>query len=170
MPSTNRRTRLVTPALATAAVVAVLTICGCAHSAGHTPSNRGAGDTLMIVFENAGGPVGTIDRVELLAAYGKSQHISEGMDTLRAKLADAKEAGDTELAAKIEAEGPTWQEVLHNQLAGTEPLYTVVLDIQDELREVAEAKGLSRIIEAGDSTKGIDITQDVAAAIESSRE
>jgi hypothetical protein len=166
MNSTKTRSFALKPAIAATATACACAIGGCSYHLGDDPASKTAGgDTLMLILENAGGPVGTVDRTELLVAYGKSRYISDHMTTLRAELAQAKDADDNKLAAEIEAEGPAWQEILHNQLAGTEPLYTIVLDIQNELRQVADEKGLSKIIEAGDDTDGIDITQDIAEAL-----
>ena len=148
--------------LSVAAVTSTLTLGGCSLNAGEQTS---AGDTLMLLPENAAGPIGTVRRTDLLVAYSKSKHLKTHYHTLESLRDAATSAGDTKLAANIEAEGPAWQELLHNQLAGTEPLYTTLLAIESELHAVADAKGISKVVEAGPGVQGIDITDDLVAAL-----
>ncbi len=161
MTSNTRISRLFV-GLASAGVVSAALLTGCALGSGAPAAPDHGGDTLMLLPENAAGPVGVVRRTDLLVAYGKSKYLKEHYKTLETARDAALDAGDEELAARIEAEGPSWQEVMHRQLAGDEPLYTTLLAVQGELREVAEAHNLSKVLEAGEGVEGIDITDELA--------
>ena len=148
--------------LASAGAVAAALLTSCALGSSTTAAPDHGGDTLMLLPENAGGPTGIVRRTDLLVAYGKSKYLKEHYKTLETARDAAREAGDDELADKIEAEGPAWQEVLHRQLAGEEPLYTILLAVQDEMHDVADAHNLSKVLEAGKGVVGIDITDELA--------
>lgn len=148
--------------LACAGAVGAALLTSCALGSSGTPAPDHGGDTLMLLPENAAGPAGVVRRTDLLVAYGKSKYLKEHYMTLESARDAARDAGDNELAAKIEAEGPYWQEVMHRQLAGDEPLYTILLAVEDELREVADAHNLSKVLEAGEGIEGLDITDELA--------
>lgn len=147
-----------------AASAALLVVPGC-NLSGTNNMTSGAGDTLMLLPENAGGPTGTVRRTDLLTAYGKSAHLQEHYDTLETARDAARETGNDDLADRIESEGPAWQEVLHRQLAGDEPLYTTLLAVQDEIRDVANNHGISKVVEAGPGVTGTDITDEIVEAL-----
>ncbi|RNC80304.1 MAG: hypothetical protein ED559_00360 [Phycisphaera sp.] len=151
-----------------AASAALLVVPGCNLSSGSNKPVSGAGDTLMLLPEHAGGPTGTIRRTDLLVAYGKSVHLKEHYSTLETARDAAREAGDDAFADRIEAEGPAWQEVLDRQLAGDEPLYTTLLAVQNEIRDVANEHGISKVVEAGPGVKGTDITDKIVEALKQS--
>ncbi|MCB9841050.1 MAG: hypothetical protein H6809_05325 [Phycisphaeraceae bacterium] len=130
-----------------------------------------AGDTLMVAAEHlarpGGGPrVGVVRRTELLVAYHKSPRFSAWLSGLRAERDAAVQRGDTEAAARYEAFGAELQEVGHRQLAQREPLYTILLGAQGELREVMVRHGLVWVREAGGDVgfpeaEVVDITEEL---------
>lgn len=154
--------------LPVAAASAVLLVAPGCDLSGASNMTAGAGDTLMLLPENAGGPTGTVRRTDLLVAYGKSVHLQEHYDTLETARDAARQAGNDEFADRIESEGPAWQEVLHRQLAGDEPLYTTLLAVQDEIRDVANNHGISKVVEAGPGVSGTDITDEIVEALKQS--
>lgn len=75
-------------------------------------------------------------------------------------------AGDERpAAAAYEAYGEMMQDVAHRQPAGTEPLYTLIPGIEDELREVMARHALARVVEAGPGIEGLDITDEPTALL-----
>lgn len=141
-----------------------LGVSGCLGRGG---TSAGAGDTLLVVTSQAArGGVGVVRRTELLVAYTKSDERAAVINGLIAARDEARAAGRTEEVARIEALGAEMQEIAHRQLAGREPLYNVVLGVEGELRAIMEARGLSRVLEAGPGVEGVDITDDLVAAIE----
>ncbi|MEZ6234651.1 MAG: hypothetical protein R3B68_10725 [Phycisphaerales bacterium] len=130
-----------------------------------------AGDTLMVAGENLARPgdgprVGVVRRTELLVAYHKSPRFAAWLSGLRAERDAAVQRGDTEAAARYEAFGAELQEVGHRQLAQREPLYTILLGAQGELREVMERHGLVWVREAGadvgfPAAEVVDITEEL---------
>ncbi|MCA9273014.1 MAG: hypothetical protein KDA31_08220 [Phycisphaerales bacterium] len=169
MSPNTRMSRLFVGLACTGAVAAAL-LTSCALGSSGTPAPDHGGETLMLLPENAAGPVGVVRRTDLLVAYGKSKYLKEHYKTLETARDAARDAGDEELTAKIEAEGPYWQEVMHRQLAGEEPLYTILLAVQDELRDVADAHNLSKVLEAGKGVEGIDITDELAEKLAQSQD
>ena len=158
----NTRVSRLFVGLACAGAVSAALLTSCALGSGGPAVPDHGGDTLMLLTDNAGGPVGVVRRTDLLVAYGKSKYLKEHYKTLETARDAARDAGDHELAARIEAEGPYWQEVMHRQLAGDEPLYTILIAVQDELREVADSHNLSKVLEAGEGVEGLDITDELA--------
>lgn len=150
--------------LLAAGLVAGLVAAGCVGGGG--ASTAGAGDTLMVLpGQAASGGVGVVRRTELLVAYHRSTRHAAGQRTLIEARDAARAAGEQERVARIEAMGAEMQEIAHRQLAGSEPLYTVLLGVQEELRAIMEARGLSRVLEAGPGVEGVDITDELVAAL-----
>lgn len=151
-------------------MVALLACCllgvGCESHSGHA-SNGHAGETLMLRPESAPGPIGVVRRTDLLVAYHRSAAFDDLMHTLSARRDAAAAAGETETVAAVELYGAMMQEISHRQLAGDEPLYTVLLGVEDELRAIMASRGLSRVVEAGPGAEGVDITDELIAAIAS---
>lgn len=150
--------------LATAALLS-LCLSGC-HGAQHTGTATATrAPTLMLSAEHADGDVGTVRRLDLMVAYYRSDRHGAFMQTITGAHARAAEQGDTDRAGRIEAFGAETQEIAHRQLAGDEPLYTVLLGVQDELRAVMSRHGLCRVVEAGPGVEGIDITDELIALL-----
>jgi len=121
--------------------------------------------TLRLQPGNAPGGTGVVRRTDLLIAYTRSPAHDTPIDDLRRRRDEAAAAGDTTTVDGLNAYGAEWQEIAHRQLAGTEPIYTVLLAVQDELRAVMDARGLDRVVEAGRGVEGIDITDDLIARL-----
>ena len=130
----------------------------------------GPGDTLMLAPDRPEGPVGVIRRTDLLIAYHRSPAHAEPLRRLRElhAAAGAEGEGGVDLVASAERFGAMWQEISHRQLAQREPLYTVVLGVQDELAALMERHGLSQVVEAGPGVEGRDITDELVGMLTAS--
>lgn len=131
----------------------------------------GPGDTLMLAPDRPEGPVGVVRRTDLLIAYHRSPAHAEPLRRLRELHAAAGaegEGGDADLVASAERFGAMWQEISHRQLAREEPLYTVVLSVQEELAALMERHGLSQVVEAGPGVEGVDITDELVGMLTAS--
>jgi hypothetical protein len=127
----------------------------------------GAGDTLLVApSQAAAGGVGVVRRLDVLVAYTKSPLHGDQIQALMDARDAARAAGRQDEVARIEALGAEMQEIAHRQLAGTEPLYNVLLAVGPDLRAIMESRGLARVLEAGPGVEGVDITDELIAAIE----
>lgn len=154
-----RRTILTAAALAATVAVGL----GAGFAAGCARADSGA--TLMLMPENAPGRTGVVRRTDLLVAHARSARHDAQLRALREKRDALAESGDAAAAESLNAYGAEWQEVAHRQLAGEEPLYTVLLGVQEELRAVMRERGLDRVVEAGPGVEGVDITDELVARI-----
>lgn len=94
--------------------------------------------------------VGTFDSRAVAVAYVRSQAFS---DYLRAQQGDvqrvlqrAREAGDDQLAAELEALGPAIQLRIHRQGFGTAPVDDILAHIEKRLPAIAEQAGVDVIV------------------------
>ena len=156
---THTRTRT-TLALAAAGLLA-LTACNAQHHAGPTALNPKAAPTLMVDYTNPTGAVGVLDRTPLMVGYIGSARHGADIDSLRALRDQAQAGGRAEDASAIGALGAESQEIAHRQLAGEEPLYTILLGVEPELRELMRRHDLSRVVEKGPGVEGIDLTAEL---------
>ncbi len=149
---------------ATLALALLGATAGCQQHGAHAGS-AGAADTLMLMPQNATGGVGTVRRTELLIAYHRSARHAETLRSLIRRRDEAAQAGDADTVAALEHYGAAMQDVAHRQLAGKEPLYTVLLGVEDELRAVMDRHGLARVVEAKRGVEGLDITDELIAML-----
>lgn len=136
---------------------------GCRN--GGEPRNRHAGATLMLRPQNATGGVGVVRRTDLLVAFHRTPDKEAVLQALIRARDDARAAGDEKAVAAYEAFGEMMQDIAHRQLAGAEPLYTLIPGIEDELREVMDRHALARVVEAGPGIEGLDITDELTALL-----
>ncbi|MCW5777464.1 MAG: hypothetical protein KIS87_13590, partial [Phycisphaeraceae bacterium] len=80
----------------------------------------------MLRPENATGGVGVVRRTDLLVAFHRAPEKEAELRTLIRARDDARAAGDERAVAAYESYGETMQDIAHRQLAGTEPLYTLI--------------------------------------------
>lgn len=152
-----------------AAVVGLVAAGGCWAGCSLRPGP--GGQTLMVLpSQSRAGGVGVVRRTDLLVAYHKGAHHEARYQALVEARDAARAEGDEAGAARVEALGAELQEVAHRQLAGREPLYTVLVGVEDELRAIMAAHGLSRVLEAGPGVEGVDITDELVAALRVERE
>ena len=157
------KTRINTLSALAAAGVLGLALVGCSghHHAGPTALNPTAAPTLMVDYTNPAGGVGVLDRTPLMVGYiGSGRHAAD-IDQLRALRDQAQAEGQADAAAAIEALGAESQEIAHRQLAGDEPLYTILLGVAPELRELMQRHNLSRVVEKGPGVEGVDLTAEL---------
>ncbi|MGP1273274.1 MAG: hypothetical protein ACTS22_08060 [Phycisphaerales bacterium] len=145
-------------ALALTLAAAALATTGCGLLAPHEGAIE---HTLMVNPDHPAGGTGAVDRERLLVAYYASQAFHDRLNRLRAQR-DAAEPGP---AAEIETRGGELQELAHHQLAGTEPVYTVLIDIQGELDRVLDERGLWRAVLVTGPSDHPDITADLVGRI-----
>lgn len=161
MPVMHRLFRIVPVVLA----CSVLALAGSGCHNGSEPVNRHAGATLMLRPENATGGVGVVRRTDLLVAFHRTSEKEAELRVLIRARDDARAAGDEQAVAAYEAYGEMMQDIAHRQLAGTEPLYTLIPGIEDELRLVMDRHALARVVEAGPGIAGLDVTDELTALL-----
>jgi hypothetical protein len=115
----------------------------------------------MVDYTNPTGSVGVLDRTPLMVGYIGSARHGADIDSLRALRDQAQAEGRAEDAAAIGALGAESQEIAHRQLAGEEPLYTILLGVEPELRELMRRHDLSRVVEKGPGVEGVDLTAEL---------
>ncbi len=152
------RTTRAAAALSLALAGAGITATGCGLF-GRAPDNH----TLMYNADQPSGGTGAVDRTELLVAWYASQEFHDQLDTLRTHLEAAPDADKP----AIEGRGPETQAIAHRQLAGDEPLYTVLVGVQDELDALMDEQGLWKVVlVSGDAPAGTtDITDELVSRI-----
>ncbi len=108
--------------------------------------------------------VGTFDSRGVLFAYVGSDEFNDYLSAQTANLERAKEAGDEELVAKIEAMGPALQKRIHEQGFGAAPVDDIIARIEDKLPDIAKRAGVDVIVSKwtltyhSPSAKFVDVT------------
>ena len=152
------RSIVLAPTVALTLAAAALATTGCGLFA---PREGDIEHTLMVNADHPAGGVGAVDRERLLVAYYASQDFHDRLDALRVQ----RDAAEADRAPAIEARGAELQELAHSQLAGTQPIYTVVVDIRDELERVLDDRGLWRAVLVTGPTDHADLTDDLVALL-----
>ncbi|MEM1165007.1 MAG: hypothetical protein AAGI30_01815 [Planctomycetota bacterium] len=151
---------------ATGLLVAALTLPSCHIEPAASSEPSGHLGTIAMSVEHPLGPVGAIDRTQLLVAYYMSAHHADDLEALTA-LRDAAEGDDR---AAIEHAGQSMQSLAHRQLAGDEPLYAVLGRLDPQVRAVMHDRGLSRVVLVDIQSDHLDVTDDLVARIEPARD
>lgn len=120
--------------------------------------------------------MGTFDSRGVAIAYVRSDALGEYLHAQQADveraLQRAREAGDDELAASLEALGPAMQERVHRQGFGTAPVDDILARIEGELPRIAREAGVDVIVSKWDlayrspSAKFVDVTELLAGAFD----
>jgi len=147
--------------LAVAGLSTLLTTTGCCMN--YNPTfTFGPGDTLIAIPENAGGPVGYIYRGPVWQAVYGHMNLGTGdlFQSLWRDLEEAKANGNEELAEHYLAEIRGFGRV-SGEGWGVTPMYTLLVEIDDDLIALAHKHGIGRIIEGEFGTEGIDLTDEL---------
>lgn len=94
--------------------------------------------------------IGVYDSRAIAVAFAGSQAHVEQIRQLKAEHQKAKEAGDLEKVAKLEAEGEAQQAKMHQQGFSTAPVDELLLHITNALPEIQKAAGVTALISKWD--------------------
>lgn len=128
----------------------------------------GPGDTLVALPENAGGPVGSIDRISVwMALHGNSDVGTESKaHELWKRAEEAKNNNNPELAEHYLAEAIGFSRI-GGEAWGSAPMYTLLVEIDDDLIALAREQNLGRIVEGGPDIEAFDVTPMLLERIQS---
>jgi hypothetical protein len=97
--------------------------------------------------------IGVYDSRAIAVAYvGSAQQVKK-MKALTTLMKKARDAGDTNQIARLEAEGRVWQANLHEQGFGTEPVDDLLLEIAGDFPAIQQAAGVTRFISKWDQAE-----------------
>ncbi|MEA3266826.1 MAG: hypothetical protein U9P42_07775 [Candidatus Fermentibacteria bacterium] len=94
--------------------------------------------------------VGTFDSRCVAAAYYRSADFLDKIDEMKAEHTAAEEAGDTELAAALAAQGEEQQRLTHLRVFSAGDIEEIIWLIWSELPAVAEEAGVDVIVSIWD--------------------
>ncbi len=124
--------------------------------------------------------VGTFDSRGVLFAYVGSEEFKVSLSAQKAAvkraLERAREAGDEELVAKLEARGPAMQKLIHEQGFGTAPVDDIIARIKDKLPGIAKKAGVDVIVSKwtlayrSPAARFVDVTDLLAAEFDPDEE
>ena len=97
--------------------------------------------------------IGIYDSRAIAVAFAGSPIQEKELRKLMEERKKAREAGDLETVAKLEAEGKARQVKLEKQGFGTAPVDDILARITDALAEIQKTDGLSAIISKWDETE-----------------
>ena len=128
----------------------------------------GAQDTVA-TKQNPKVVLGTFDSRAIAVAYVSSDAFSERLHELRATLELAREAGDAERVAELEALGPAMQRQIHQQGFGTAAVDDILARIEDRIPGIAKAAGVDVIVSKWNlvyrnpAARSVDVTYQLIA-------
>jgi Skp family chaperone for outer membrane proteins len=108
-----------------------------------------AGEALKAADTQSQIRVGTYDsRLVALAFYraDNMKRISDFMDNLNLELQKAQEAKDDKKLKDLEARGPAFQNLMHQQVFGNLSIPNVIETIKDRLPAIAKKTGVSLVV------------------------
>jgi hypothetical protein len=94
--------------------------------------------------------VGVYDSRAVAVAFAGTVRFRASLDELRKKHQAAKESGDEEQVAVLEAEGQARQHELHRQGFGTAPVDNILAHYLEDLAKLKAEQGLERLISKWD--------------------
>jgi hypothetical protein len=94
--------------------------------------------------------IGVYDSRSIAIAFARSPAHEKELQQLMTEHRKAKEAGDLDKVANLEAEGKAWQEKAHKQAFSTEPVDDLLLHITNALPEIQKAAGVTVLISKWD--------------------
>jgi len=161
------------PLLAILPVIAacLLLFSGCATSSKAAPSSKvvpASATTRQPAAPPTALPrIGVYDSRAVSLAYGRSGDVARFFNDLRARHARAMEAGDRDLAKKLDEEGQSRQIRLHLQVFSNAPAEDAIEHARARLPEIAAAAGVCAIVPAADfhgtSVQVVDVTDMLVA-------
>jgi len=112
--------------------------------------------TLTLLIATAGvscigcGPeirVGTYDSRAVACAFYRSEAFNQRLEDLKARLKEARAAGNTKEVQRIKALPPQWQRLAHQQGFGDAPIPGIIERIADKLPKIQEKAGVDKIVD-----------------------
>jgi hypothetical protein len=118
--------------------------------------------------------IGVYDSRAVAIAWAGTDLFKSELGDLRKRHAEAEEAGDTELASKLESKGREMQDQLHRQGFSTAPVDGILARFQEPIAAAMERAGVDRIVSKWDeealagygSVERVDITMELVEAME----
>lgn len=114
----------------------ILMMASCGH-AGNAREKATGGERVRI---------GTYDSRAVAVAFSGSELCDAWMQALNGEYQEAREAGNQERVAEIEAEMNARQKLLHKQGFSTEPVDNILELIKDKLPEIHNRQGVSTLV------------------------
>ncbi len=120
--------------------------------------------------------IGTFDSRCVAAAYYRSADFLDKIAEMKAEHTAAEEAGDTELAAALAAEGEEQQHLAHLQVFSAGDIEEIIWLIWNELPAVAEEAGVDvivsiwDIVHRDDNVRFVDVTNEMVSFFDPSDE
>lgn len=102
------------------------------------------------IFAGEPEQIGVYDSRAIAIAWAGTEPFINGIKDLKARHQEAKEAGDTELAEKLEAEGIAMQEQMHFQGFSTAPVDNILARFQESMAAAMEEAGVTVIVSKWD--------------------
>ena len=108
--------------------------------------------------------VGTFDSRGIAIAYANSELFRDRLSGWRRQHEEAKQAGDEELALKLEAEAQAQQVKFHHQAFSTAPVGDILVHLEGRLPALAREAGVDLIVSRWDvawrdpSARLVDVT------------
>ncbi len=94
--------------------------------------------------------IGVYDSRAIAIAWAGTEPFINEIKDLKARHQEAKEAGDTELAEKLETEGVAMQERMHFQGFSTAPVDNILAHFQESIAIAMEKAGVTVIVSKWD--------------------
>jgi hypothetical protein len=113
--------------------------------------------------------LGTYDSRAVAIAYVRSDAHEAYLKGLHAELKQAKESGDADRVAELEALGPRLQRKAHMQGFGDAPVDDILEKVEDRLADVAAETGVDVLVSKweldyrADTAQTVDVTDEMAA-------
>ena len=95
--------------------------------------------------------VGTYDSRCLAVAYAGTGYFRQWLDPLRARMKEAKAAGDQELIAELDRQGRERQHEMHLQAFGTAPVDNILVHLADQLPGLMKAADVQVLVSVWDT-------------------
>jgi hypothetical protein len=90
--------------------------------------------------------IGTYDSRYVALAFYNMKQINDFMVNLNEELNKARESGDKNKIMELEAKGPAFQNLMHQQVFGNLSIPNVMATIKDQLPAIAQKAGVTMIV------------------------
>lgn len=97
--------------------------------------------------------IGVYDSRAIAVAYVGSAGQVKKMKALTTQMKTARDAGDTNQMARLEAEGRAWQSTLHQQGFGTASVEGLLAEVAGDLPTIQQAVGVTRFVSKWDKAE-----------------
>jgi len=126
------------------------------------------------VFAEEPERIGVYDSRAIAIAWAGTDIFKSELSDLRKRHAEAEEAGDTELASKLESQGRESQEQLHRQGFSTAPVDGILARFQEPIAAAMKKAGVDVIVSKWDeetlagyrSAERVDVTMELVVAMD----